>query len=280
MDYRLTDRIMTPAHMEKFYVEQSVCLDCGFFSYRPPRSSPLLGPPPAKQNGYVTFGSFNNNIKINPYMMELWARVLKANKNSRFLLKFQGGSDEGMRDFYLSEFERFGVSPDRVDIHEMFRSHFEHMELYNQVDLILDTYPFNGCITTIEGLWMGVPTVSLSGKDLLVSRSGLSILTQLGLEIFAASDPDEYVAKAIAFARELDNLEKIRAALRQMMLGSNLCNPKKYAQSLEKAYRRMWRRWCISQGVEVPGEEFKLRTGETEPNGDRWPLATADLPVQ
>lgn len=262
--------------MEKFYVEQSVCLDSGFFSYRPPRSSPLISPLPAKQKGYVTFGSFNNSIKINPYMMELWARILNANKNSRFVMKFQGGSDEGMRDFYLSEFERFGVSADRVDIYEMFCSHFKHMELYNQVDLILDTYPFNGCITTIEGLWMGVPTVSLFGEDLLVSRSGLSILSQLGLEIFAASEPDEYVAKAVAFSGELENLEKIRAALRQMMLGSNLCNPKKYAQSLEKAYRGMWHRWCRKQGVDVPGRQFKPSTGENEPSGNRAPVSIAD----
>jgi len=244
IDYRLTDRIMTPPHMEKFYVEQSVFVDAGFFSYRPPRSSPLVGPLPAKQKGYVTFGSFNNSIKINPYVMELWASILKANENSRFLLKFQGGSDEGMRDFYMEEFERFGVCRDRIDVYEMFNSHFEHLELYNQVDLVLDTYPFNGCITTIEGLWMGVPTLSLFGKDLLVSRSGLSILSQLGLEIFAAGDPEEFVAKANAFARELDNLGKIRAALRQILLDSNLCNPKKYAQSLEKAYRTMWYRWC------------------------------------
>ncbi|MHC4430349.1 MAG: O-linked N-acetylglucosamine transferase, SPINDLY family protein [Planctomycetota bacterium] len=249
IDYRLTDRVMTPTHMERFYVEKSVCLDTGFFSYRPPRSSPLIGPLPARQNGYVTFGSFNNSIKINPYMMELWARVLTSNENSRFVMKFQGGSDAGMRDFYTREFERFGISADRLDIYEMFNSHFQHLELYNQVDLILDTYPFNGCITTIEGLWMGVPTVSLFGKDILVSRSGLSILKQLGLEIFAASDPDEYVAKAIAFSGELDNLEKIRAALRNMMLNSNLCNPKQYAQSLEKAYRAMWRRWCESQAT-------------------------------
>jgi predicted O-linked N-acetylglucosamine transferase (SPINDLY family) len=183
-----------------------------------------------------------------------------------------------MRDFYRSEFERFGVSRNRGHVHERFSSHFEHLELYNQVDIILDTYPFNGCITTIEGLWMGVPTVSLSGRDILVSRSGLSILSQLGLEIFAASDPDEYVAKAIAFAGELDNLEKIRAALRQMLLGSNLCNPKKYAQSLETAYRRMWHRWCRSKGVDVPDDELTPLTSAVEPNDDRAPVSTADSP--
>jgi len=264
IDYRLTDRILTPAHTEKFYVEQSACLDSGFFSHRPPRSSPLIGPLPARQKGYVTFGSFNNSLKINSYVIELWARILKAVKNSRFLLKFRGGSDGGMRDYFLREFERFGVSRERIDVYDKLPCHFKHLELYNQVDLILDTYPFNGCITTIEGLWMGVPTVSLFGEELLVSRSGLSILSQLGLEIFAASNPDEFVAKAVSFSRELDNLEKIRAALRQMMLGSNLCNPKKYAQSLEKGYRMMWRRWCENQATGNPSSNRKSKEQKCE----------------
>jgi predicted O-linked N-acetylglucosamine transferase (SPINDLY family) len=83
IDYRLTDRIMTPARMEGFYVEESICLPGGIFSYRPPRSSPLVGPLPAKQNGYITFASFNNSIKINSYSIELWAKILNADEKSR-----------------------------------------------------------------------------------------------------------------------------------------------------------------------------------------------------
>jgi len=165
-------------------------------------------------------------------------------------MKFQGASDEGMQDFYLGEFERFGVDRSRIDIYEMLSSHFGHLQLYNQVDLLLDTYPFNGCITTLDSLWMGVPVVSLFGENTLVSRSGLSILTRVGLEIFATSDPDEYVAKANAFARQLDNLEKIRAALRSRILESDLCQPKKLTLSLEAGYRRIWRRWCENQCTE------------------------------
>ncbi|UCE46557.1 MAG: hypothetical protein JSW47_13145, partial [Phycisphaerales bacterium] len=132
-------------------------------------------------------------------------------------------------------------------ISEMKRSHFEHMQLYHEVDMLLDTYPFNGFMTTIEGLWMGVPTITLFGEKLAVSRAGLSILTRVGLEIFAAANPDEYVAKANAFATELDNLEQIRLSLRQMMLSSDLCKPKRLCSEIEAAYRQMWRRWCSKQ---------------------------------
>ena len=235
--------------MEKFYVEESICLPGGIFSYRPPHSSPLVGPLPAKQNGYITFASFNNSVKINSYSIELWAKILNADEKSRFLLKFMGGSDRGLQEYYLSEFERFGVCRERVDFYDMFRSHFVHMELCNKVDIILDTYPFNGCMTTLEGLWMGVPTISLVGQNMAFSRAGLTILSRVGLEIFAASSPDEYVAKAIAFSKELDNLAIIRASVRQTMLESDLCKPKRFTDEIEAEYRKTWRRWCKTQGA-------------------------------
>jgi len=249
IDYRLTDRLATPVEMEKFYTEKSVCLPCGIFSYRPPRRSPMVGPLPAKLNGYVTFGSFNNGIKINSYTMELWARVLNAVPESRFLLKVLGAHDPELKEYYLYEFERLGVCRDRVDVYETLRSHFEHMDIHNKVDIMLDTYPFCGCMTTLEGLWMGVPTVSLVGRETALSRSGLTILSRVGLEIFAASCPDEYVAKASAFSKELDHLEKIRAVLRQRTLQSDLCNPKGFARNVEAAYRSMWRQWCKKQNA-------------------------------
>jgi predicted O-linked N-acetylglucosamine transferase (SPINDLY family) len=252
IDYRLTDRISTPAYMERFYVEESICLPGGILSYRPPRSSPLVGPSPAKQNGYVTFGSFNNGVKINSSTMELWARVLNCDEDSRFLLKFLGGSDRDLQEYYFGEFERLGIRRERVEICEMCRSHFSHMQLHNKVDILLDTYPFNGFMTTLEGLWMGVPTISPVGEDLSVARAGLSILSRIGLEIFASSTPDEYVAKARAFAKELDNLQKIRASLRQIMLDSDLCKPKRLTDEIEDAYRKMWHRWCRNQTAKAP----------------------------
>ena len=96
---------------------------------------------------------------------------------------------------------------------------------------------------------MGVPTISLVGENMLYSRAGLSILSRAELEIFTASTPDEYAAKANAFSRELDNLEKIRASLRQMMLDSDLCKPKRFTDEIEAAYRKMWHLWCKKQSA-------------------------------
>jgi len=103
---------------------------------------------------------------------------------------------------------------------------------------------------------MGVPVISLVGKHHM-SRVGLSILTRLGLEFFAASTPEEYVAKACVLAAKPEALAKIRASMRARMAASPLCNRDLFASNVEQAYRKMWHRWCKSQGVNISGKNLE-----------------------
>jgi len=80
---------------------------------------------------------------------------------------------------------------------------------------------------------------------------GLSILTRLGMEFFAASTPDEYVAKASALAAKPESLVRIRATMRQRMAASDLCNSDLFVKNIEQAYRKMWHHWCQSRGMNV-----------------------------
>ena len=244
IDYRLADTLTDPTGSQKFYTEELVFLPDGFFCYRPHDSASPVVSSPALRKGYITFGSFNNNCKVNPFTIALWAEVLKANSKSRFLLKFGGGADHQMREYYFQQFEQLGISQDRVAIYG-WKLPDEHLKLYGEVDIALDTYPYNGGITTTEGLWMGVPVISLVGKC-FVSRAGLIILSYLGLELFATSTPEEYVAKATALAGNLEALEKIRASMRERMAASTLFDAKGLARRMETAYRKMWHRWIDS----------------------------------
>jgi len=248
VDYRITDELLDLPELRGFYTEESVCLPGGLFCYKAPDFAPPLAPLAAKQNGYVTFGSFSNNLKINRNVLALWAEVIKTNDGSVLLMKFKEGGDRTMQDYYLSRFEQLGVDPKRIQIHG-WKHPVEHMRLYSQVDIALDTYPFNGCMTTLEGLWMGVPTVSLLGNGNSLSRSGLSILSRVGLEFFAASTPKEFVTKATALARNLDGLEKIHASMRKRMTASTICDANRFAREMEAAFRKMWRRWCRTRDI-------------------------------
>ena len=261
VDYRITDPILDPPEAEPFYAEQLVHLSGGFVSFRPPQESPMVGALPAQANGFVTFGSFNQHPKISGVTLSLWSEILRSIPDSQMILKFLAGQDAGVREHLWREFERRGVARNRVTLCGEL-PYLEHLELMGQVDLALDTYPFNGCITSLECLWMGVPVVTLTGQT-YVSRVGLDILTRLGLEVFAASDPRQYVAKACAFARQGRDLAAIRSSLRALMLQSPLCQPRRMAGELEQAYRRMWRRWCEGRSThhESPVKKEDLARG-------------------
>lgn len=242
IDYILTDSIAEPQGSQKFYTEELALLPDGFICYNPADYAPPITSLPANRNGHITFGVLCNNRKINPNIMELWAEIIKANKESRLLLMFRTGNDPDMRNYYLSELERFGIPDQRVAICGGTH-HAEYLKYYSEVDIVLDSFPFNGATTTCEALWMGVPVVTLAG-ELHISRVGLSILTRIGLEFFAASTSKEYVAKATALANNRRALENLRASMRERMNSSILRDAKKFASSVEAAYRKMWHRWC------------------------------------
>ena len=247
VDYRLTDSLADPPNSQQFYTEQLVSLPHGFLCYQPPDFAPDVGPAPVIKNGFITFGSFNSSRKMNQKIMELWAQILKANDNFRFLLKFRGGNEQEVRDSYLARFEQLGIAPERIKILGQIEP-AAHLRLYDKVDIALDTYPYHGTTTTCEALWMGVPVITLVGQC-HASRVGLSLLSRLGLEYFATSSPAEYVAKATVLAGKVEAISSIRASMRDRMAASTLCNAKNLTRHVEAAYREMWRRWCSSKDL-------------------------------
>ena len=250
VDYLLTDNVLTPPELQKFYTEQAAYLPGGFVCYTPPENAPDVTPLPAAKKGHVTFGAFTTNLRFNRPLLKVWAEILKLIPNSRLLLGFHSGGDEATQDRYLSQFAEYGVSRERIEI-SGWKSHTEYIKQYNDVDIVFDTFPENGGTTTCEALWMGVPVISLAGQH-QNSRIGLSILSHIGMESFAVETPSEYIAKAVAIAHDPENLMEIRASMRSRMTNSSFCNAKRLAHDVETAYRRMWRRWCREQASECP----------------------------
>jgi protein O-GlcNAc transferase len=257
IDYRFSDAVLDVPQELGLYGEKTVYLSGGYFGYVPPQNTPLVGPLPARRNGVVTFGSFNRRVKMNEDMIGLWSRILKQTTGSHLIVKSPSDDPALLRRLVLPRMESLGIEADRIEFYGP-QSYLDYLDLFNRIDLGLDTFPFNGAITTMEGLWMGVPVVTLAGEK-MTSRAGQSILSRLGLEIFAAPSPEEYVAKAVAFASQLDALEQIRRALRSWMLKSPLCDPGRWALEMEQGFRQMWRRWCDRQ---IKNQKSKINNKE------------------
>lgn len=239
--WRLTDDILDPAETLSVYPEKSVYLPGGPFFFVPPATSPPIGELPLQSRGFATFGSFNNNMKISDDTLILWCEVLRALPSARFVLKCPVGDDPEARDDYRERFARQGIAAERIDIVGML-PHDQYQALLASIDLVLDTFPFHGCITTLDALWMGVPPVTLLG-DLWVSRMGPAVLQRLGLEVFVAGSAEDYVRKACRFVEQPEALDRIRRSLRHLMLDSPLCQPRRLARELEQAFRGMWHHW-------------------------------------
>ena len=123
------------------------------------------------------------------------------------------------------------------------RPRYEYLELHQQVDIALDTFPFNGHTTVCDALWMGVPSVMLEGRT-YASRFGGTALVNLDLRDLIAGSRSQYVQIATSLAGDLPRLTALRAGLRERMRGSALLDARGFAHGLEDAYRRMWTRWC------------------------------------
>jgi predicted O-linked N-acetylglucosamine transferase (SPINDLY family) len=159
--------------------------------------------------------------------------------NSRLILLSPLGS---ARQWVLGEFSRHGISADRIRFeHKLKRRNY--LELYHQIDLVLDTYIYNGHTTSLDGLWMGVPMVTRYGQP-AVSRAGLSQLTNLNLQHLASDTEAGFIANAVSLASDLPALRNLRKTLRSRIEASPLMDAKKFARGFEDVCRSAWRTWC------------------------------------
>lgn len=244
MDYRLSDDWIDPPGMtEAFHSEELVRLPGGSLCFQPQLSGPGVSPLPDLSPGNVTFGSFNNAVKVVPEVVAQWSQLLQALPGSRLLMKGKQLGDRETIERYQNMFERQGVAPERLEFVGWIPSSEEHLALYNRVHIALDTFPYNGCTTTCEALWMGIPVITLAGNDSR-SRVGVSILKQAGLEDCIADSPEAYIEIAKDLANNINKLQQVRAGLREKMQQSPLLDAAAFTHKLESAYRDMWNRWC------------------------------------
>jgi predicted O-linked N-acetylglucosamine transferase (SPINDLY family) len=199
---------------------------------------------PLKRNGHVTFGSFNQIVKISPNVRKLWGEILNQVPNSRLLIA--GVMDGQAREGLNADFANAGVDHDRITMMP-FVAPQAYLESYGKVDIALDTMPFSGGTTTCDALWMGVPVVTCPGVRSW-SRSASSILSTVGLHEWIADSNRDYVRRAVRFAGQPAVLAELRTSLRSRMLESPLMDEQRFACDMENAYRNMWRTWC-TQGI-------------------------------
>jgi predicted O-linked N-acetylglucosamine transferase (SPINDLY family) len=187
----------------------------------------------------VTFGCLNRFAKVSAPALETWLRILQALPASRLVLHATPGSH---RDEIVRRFAAGGIAADRVAFAPSV-SLRSHLQRYQELDVCLDPFPYNGGMSTMDALWMGVPVIALAGRT-AVGRAGVSILSNVGLPELIAATPDEYVAIAVELSRDRARLAALRGGLRDRMTTSPLMDATRYAADVDATFRSMWTEWC------------------------------------
>lgn len=214
--------------------------------FQPVSNSPDILELPALHNEYITFGSFNRFDKINRETVKLWCRVLKELPDSKMLIG--NVVNELSLQRMLSWFEEDNISIDRLMFHRRMPLR-DYLNLHNQVDICLDTFPYSGSTTVLNSIWMGIPTVTIHNES-AAGRQSIAALRQFGLDAFIAKNKDDFVAAVLLLSSELNALSYLRHNLRGHFLRSTVDKTSKIGPSLEFALKSIWAKWCKGESPE------------------------------
>ncbi|MBF0194763.1 MAG: tetratricopeptide repeat protein [Magnetococcales bacterium] len=243
MDYLFADAIAFPLSEHKKYREQLVDLSCIIHLYSED-NYPEIKLSPCLKNGYITFGAFNRIVKNRHEIYSAWAEILHNIPTAKLLIKTTTLDDIKLRKDLQNSFTKLGIAPSRLILMGK-TSKLEHLEAHNLVDIMLDPFPHNGGVTTLESLKMGVPVLTCEKMSRCpISASALHVV---GLDKWRATNDSDYVAKAVELAKDIQTLKLLREGLRDRFDTSVLGNSKLYVAEVEAIYRKLWKKWCTKQ---------------------------------
>jgi len=238
IDYLIADQNLIKKEEESNYSEKIIKLPKIWNSHFLISSKLEINELPALKNKFITFGSFNNYGKLSDDTIETWSEILKKN-NSKLILKSSVHDHQLVRNNITSKFKKNGIDNDKIIFMERLKNYEDHLKAYNKIDISLDTFPFAGATTTFESLWMGVPTLTLSGK-IFNSKFGVTINKNLNLNDFIAKDKTDYVKKTKIIFSDLNRLNQIRQSLRNQTINSALFDNKSLGLDLCKILKEKW----------------------------------------
>ncbi len=257
IDYYLADRYMLPpGRFDNQFTEKIVRLPANA-PFQPFVDAPAVNHLPALSNGFMTFGSFNRSNKLSREVIALWSKLLRALPDS--LMVLGGMQVNGLTDKLADWFAEEGITRNRLEFHPRDNM-ANYMALHHLVDICLDTFPYNGGTTTLHAMWMGVPTLTLSGQN-MAGRVGTAAMLQIGVNDFVADCPEEFVANGLYWAGNLASLNTLRIGLRDLLIQTPLLKSELIAAGLAHALRKMWQRRCAGlapESFEVSRQDLNL----------------------
>ena len=239
VDYLIADHNLIKKNEESLYAEKILYLPKIWNAHFLPTELPPVNSPTKKEDLLFSYGSFNNFKKISDDTIEVWSKIIK-NSNSKIYLKNPPeNACLDLKENILKKFTDRGVQKNKIIFLETKKNTYEHLNLYNKIDLALDTFPYPGVTTSFEAALMGVPVLTMKGFN-FNSRCGESININLQMENFIAKSKDDYFEKAISIQNNPDILKKIRYNLRNKALSSPLFDTESFTKDFTEILKKVY----------------------------------------
>lgn len=241
VDYMLTDPVVTTPEDQPYYSEQLVFLP---HCYQPNDWTQEIDESPIARAEFglpedaFVFSCFNNHYKLEPFIFDLWMRILKQVPNSvLWILQFNAPMADNLR----REAEARGVSAERL-IFARKIGKARHLARQKLADLFLDTRYYTSHTTGSDALWGGLPVLTCP-SDSFASRVTASLLKAADLPELIVPDFAEYERLAVHLATHPKDLKDIRDKWTGQRTTCPLFDTRRFVKNLEQAYRLIWQDW-------------------------------------
>ena len=237
MNYIIADPILIKKNEQNLYSEKILYLPKIWNSHEK-LDEDLKIKIPCDTNNYITFGSFNNFRKISTNVINVWSEIL-LKTNSKLVLKSSMNNRQDSRERFLNKFPKKLLKENKIILVEGQKNKIDHLQMYNKIDIGLDTFPYTGVTTSFEAIWMGVPILTLKGHN-FTSRCGESININCNLQEFIAEDKKDYVKKAVNFCENIEKVKSLKKNLRNLAIKTSLFQSKEFAALFYQSLRNIW----------------------------------------
>ena len=237
IDYVIADKNSITEKEEYQFAEKIYRLSNAWTVLKPIDNIPLNNELPFFHNKYFTFGSFNNLLKINSTVIKVWSKILSNIDNSKLILISPNFEEKEFKEYLIDSFISNGVKRNQL-ILDSHRERADLLNMYNSIDIALDTFPYNGGTTSLEASWMCVPVLVKRGNSFL-SKCGESINISLGLDDLICNTDTDYINKAIDLCKNIDKLKSVKNYLIKNRKNFKIFDSKSFADELSVAFKNM-----------------------------------------